>query len=146
MFCYQCEQALSGKGCVKVGVCGKDHETASLQDLLLYVAKGVSMYANRLRKMGVIDRPIDVAVTEYLFTTVTNVNFDADKLADLVKAAADMREKARKLYEGVCAKNGKTPETLAGPASVKIAAAKPKWSNRAKTYPSKKEKLNSATI
>ncbi|HOD39378.1 MAG TPA: hydroxylamine reductase [Candidatus Wallbacteria bacterium] len=124
MFCYQCEQALSGKGCVKVGVCGKDHETASLQDLLLYVAKGVSMYANRLRKMGVIDRPIDVAVTEYLFTTVTNVNFDADKLADLVKAAADMREKARKLYEGVCAKNGKTPETLAGPASVKIAAGK----------------------
>ena len=124
MFCYQCEQTLGGKGCVNMGVCGKDSETASLQDLLLYVAKGISMYAARLRKMGVIDRAIDIAVTEYLFTTVTNVNFDADKLALLIQAADDMRSKAKKLYEETCAKKGNTPENLNGPAVLALASDK----------------------
>ncbi len=124
MFCYQCEQTLGGKGCVKMGVCGKDSETASLQDLLIYVAKGISMYAARLRKMGVVDRAIDIAVTEYLFTTVTNVNFDADKLALLVQAAGDIRSKAKKLYEETCAKNNIAPEALNGPAALKLASDK----------------------
>ena len=124
MFCYQCEQTLGGKGCVKMGVCGKEPETASLQDLLLYVAKGISMYAARLRKMGVVDRAIDIAVTEYLFTTVTNVNFDADKLALLIQAADDMRSKAKKLYEETCAKKGVAPEKLNGPAAFALASDK----------------------
>lgn len=124
MFCYQCEQTVGGKGCVKMGVCGKDSETASLQDLLLYVTKGISMYAARLRKMGVVDRSIDIAVTEYLFTTVTNVNFDADKLALLIQAAGDMRSKAKKLYEETCAKNKTAPEALNGPAVLTLASDK----------------------
>ncbi len=124
MFCYQCEQTVGGKGCVKVGVCGKDHETASLQDLLIYTAKGISMYAARLRKMGVVDRSIDIAVTEYLFTTVTNVNFDTDRLVLLIQAAGDVRSKAKKLYEETCAKNNITPEALNGPAALKLASDK----------------------
>ena len=124
MFCYQCEQTVGGKGCVKMGVCGKDSETASLQDLLLFVTKGISMYAARLRKMGVVDRSIDIAVTEYLFTTVTNVNFDADKLALLIQAAGDMRSKAKILYEETCAKNKTAPEALNGPAVLTLALDK----------------------
>lgn len=60
MFCYQCEQTAKGSGCTVRGVCGKDPETAVLQDLLVYVAKGLSMYAHRARELGVRDREIDV--------------------------------------------------------------------------------------
>ena len=76
MFCYQCEQAAKGTGCTVQGVCGKDPETAKMQDLLLWQAKGISMYARRAALAGAQDRDVDVFVTEALFTTVTNVNFD----------------------------------------------------------------------
>ncbi len=62
MFCYQCEQTTKGTGCVKTGVCGKDPITAALQDLLLYQAKGISMYAHRAARLGARDRDVDVFV------------------------------------------------------------------------------------
>ena len=80
MYCYQCEQTAKGVACTKAGVCGKDPETAALQDILVHVAKGVSMYAHRARELGAADREADVFVIEALFTTVTNVNFDADAI------------------------------------------------------------------
>ena len=55
MFCYQCEQTAKGTGCTKMGVCGKDPETATLQDLLIYTCKAISMYAHRARQIGVAD-------------------------------------------------------------------------------------------
>ena len=60
MFCYQCEQTAKGTGCTVQGVCGKDPETATLQDLLLYATTGISMYAHRARELGAKDRDIDV--------------------------------------------------------------------------------------
>ena len=54
MFCYQCEQTAGGSGCTKIGVCGKDAETAQLQDLLVYACKGISQYAHRAYQMGQI--------------------------------------------------------------------------------------------
>ena len=117
MFCYQCEQAAKGTGCVKVGVCGKDEDTAALHDLLTYVTKGVSMYAHRAGELGVNDREIDVFVIESLFTTVTNVNFDTKRLGDLIERAAQLRDKAKELYREACSNAGRTPETLAGPAA-----------------------------
>ena len=114
MFCYQCEQATKGTGCTKVGVCGKDPEVAALQDLLLHGLKGLSMYAHRARTLGASDTEIDRFVLEILFTTVTNVSFDADRLAGQVKQLAELRDRARKLYEDACAARGKTPDQLAG--------------------------------
>ncbi len=122
MFCYQCEQTAQGKGCTVAGVCGKDARTAALQDLLFWATKGVSMYAHRARQMGAKDHAIDLGVTENLFTTVTNVNFDPERLQKLLKATATLRDKAKKLYEDTCKAKGKTAETLNGPATWAPAA------------------------
>jgi len=116
MFCYQCEQTAKGTGCTVHGVCGKDPETAALQDLLVYGTKGLSMYAHRARELGVKDREIDVFTIEALFSTVTNVNFDPERLQGLLTKSAAVRDKAKALYEEACEKAGRTPETLGGPA------------------------------
>ena len=117
MFCYQCEQTTKGTGCVATGVCGKDATTAALQDVLLHATKGVSMYAHRAAKLGAREREIDVFAIEALFTTVTNVNFNPDSIAALVARAAEMRDRAKRLYEQACARAGAKPETLGGPAA-----------------------------
>ncbi|MBM3211733.1 hydroxylamine reductase, partial [Candidatus Poribacteria bacterium] len=117
MFCYQCEQTAKGTGCNISGVCGKDPETAALQDLLIYAAKGISMYAHRARKLGAKDREIDISIIEALFSTVTNVNFDPERLHGWLTKAASIRDRARKLYEDACNKSGKTPEQLEGTAT-----------------------------
>jgi hydroxylamine reductase len=117
MFCYQCEQTAKGTGCTTAGVCGKDAATANLQDLLIHAAKGVAMYAHRARGLGAKDREVDVFVVEALFSTVTNVNFDAATIGVLIRKAADMRDRAKGLYEQASAKAGRTAEKLAGPAA-----------------------------
>jgi len=116
MFCYQCEQTARGTGCTQMGVCGKDDATAALQDLLIYAAQGVSNYAYRAKALGASDIAVDIFVVEALFATVTNVDFDTARLTETLYTAAAMRDKAKKLYEDACAKAGKTPEALAGPA------------------------------
>lgn len=117
MFCYQCEQTMKGTGCTVRGVCGKDAETATLQDLLVYATKGISMYAHRARQLGVKDREVDVFAIEVLFSTVTNVNFDPERLRDLLNKAAELRDKAKSLYEDACRKTSGTLVTLTGPAA-----------------------------
>lgn len=98
MFCYQCEQTFKGQGCSVSGVCGKLPDVASLQDLLIYAAKGVSVYAHSLRKKGIKERELDLFVIEALFSTVTNVNFDANKIIELIKKGYLLKAKAKKLY------------------------------------------------
>ncbi len=117
MYCYQCEQTAKGTGCTAFGVCGKSPEVSDLQDLLIHITKGISMYASKAREMGTIDRNIDVFVIKALFTTITNVNFDEERMEKMLKEAASMKEKARDLYEQACVKSGKKPEELKGPAS-----------------------------
>jgi hydroxylamine reductase len=116
MFCYQCEQNAGGKGCQKVGVCGKDETAANHQDELIQECLGISRYAHRARGLGAADRAIDRFVVEALFTTVTNVNFDSARLADWRKRAGEMKAQARKLYEEAAKKAGKTPEAVPVPA------------------------------
>lgn len=117
MFCYQCEQTAAGRGCEKVGVCGKDPVTAALQDLLLYAAKGISQYATRARQCGVKTPEADIFVVEALFTTVTNVNFDAARVEALIRKAAAVKDATRTHYEVACKKTGQTPEIVQGPAA-----------------------------
>lgn len=98
MFCYQCEQTANGKGCTRLGVCGKTPEIANLQDLLIYQVKGISCYGKVLSELG---HPIEKAVIAFiesvLFTTLTNVNFDAEVHVQLLqesqKIKASLREK-----------------------------------------------------
>ena len=120
MFCYQCEQSSNGCRNAK-GVCGKDEQTAGVQDLLLYAAKGISMFAHRARELGEKSHDIDIFVLEALFTTVTNVNFDADRIAAMIRRAATVRDDAKALYEKACASKGVSPEQLNGPAAFQPA-------------------------
>jgi hydroxylamine reductase len=116
MFCYQCEQTFGGRGCDKLGVCGKNPTVAALQDLLVYAAKGISQYAARARQLGAKDRELDVWVVEALFTTGTNVNFDPARLEILLRKAAAVKKKAQALYEDACRRAVQAPEKPEGPA------------------------------
>jgi len=122
MFCFQCEQTSKGTGCTVKGVCGKDAETATLQDLLVYATKGLAMYAHRARELGAKDHELDVFTVEALFSTVTNVNFDPERVVGLTRKAAALRHKAKKLYEAARAKAGRKAEKLTGPAAWTPAA------------------------
>ena len=96
MFCYQCEQTAGGKGCTKIGVCGKTPEIAALQDLLIYQVKGISCYANELIKKGEkIDKEIVSFVENALFTTLTNVNFDADVHEKMLRQSQEIKQNLR---------------------------------------------------
>ncbi|WP_338558798.1 hydroxylamine reductase [Paraclostridium sordellii] len=96
MFCYQCEQTAGGKGCTKVGVCGKTPEIAALQDLLIYQVKGISCYAKVLIDKGEkIDKEIVSFVENSLFTTLTNVNFDGDVHEKMLKQSQKIKESLR---------------------------------------------------
>ena len=122
MFCYQCEQTSQGQGCQVVGVCGKDENTATLQDLLIHAVKGISQYAHLAQKLGAADPEIDAFTIEAIFATLTNVNFDADRLAELVYKAAKVRDQARALYAKAADKAGVLAVQLAGPAAWQPAA------------------------
>jgi hydroxylamine reductase len=117
MFCYQCEQTAKGTGCNAYGVCGKDPETAALQDLVIHAAKAVSLYAARAAALGARDPSVDTAVVEALFTTVTNVNFDPARLKKVVLSLAAARDRAKKLYEDAARSASQSPELLAAPAN-----------------------------
>ena len=95
MFCYQCEQAALGKGCEKVGVCGKQPDVAALQDLLVHALKGLSQVALEGRKVGVNDSAVNAFVCKALFSTLTNVNFDGARIADLVNTTVRLREELK---------------------------------------------------
>jgi len=122
MFCYQCEQTGKGTGCTSFGVCGKDPETAALQDLLVTVAEGISQYAHRARKLGVVDHVADVYVIEALFTTVTNVNFDPKRLEEILRKGAAVKDSLRTQYEAACKAKGVAIEILKGAAQWTPAA------------------------
>lgn len=96
MFCYQCEQTAGGKGCTKVGVCGKNPEIAALQDLLIYQAKGIACYAKELiKKSEKIDKEIVSFVENALFTTLTNVNFDPDVHENMLRKSQEIKQSLR---------------------------------------------------
>jgi len=104
MFCYQCEQTAKGEGCTKVGVCGKDADVATLQDLLVYSLKGLALYAVEGRKAGVSDPQANVFTCEALFSTLTNVNFDSERFVGLIHKSVALRDD---LKEKVKAAGGK---------------------------------------
>ncbi len=85
MFCNQCEQSFHGTGCVNSpGICGKDADLQSLQEILLYGLKGMAAYANHARRLGKTDEAVNAFIEEALFSTMTNVNFDKNATLDLV--------------------------------------------------------------
>ena len=95
MFCNQCEQTAKGVACTKVGVCGKTHETDVLQDLLVYALQGLARVAQAGRKVGLSDRETNVFICEALFSTLTNVNFDPERIKAYLFEAVKRREELK---------------------------------------------------
>lgn len=98
MFCYQCEQTAGGKGCTKLGVCGKTPEIANLQDLLIYQLKGISFYARHILDSGLnVDKSVVSFIENCLFTTLTNVNFNVDDHVHLLKRSQDIKNNLKNI-------------------------------------------------
>ncbi len=92
MFCFQCQETAKNTGCTIKGVCGKPEETANLQDLLIYVLRGIAVYSEKARELGRDDRGDGLFVAQALFTTITNANWDNDRFIELIKEALTRRE------------------------------------------------------
>jgi len=95
MFCYQCQETAGGKGCTVKGVCGKTEEVANLQDLQIYLLKGISKLTIRLREKGVEMPEVNKFITDALFMTITNVNFDKQRFVKKIEEALQIREKLK---------------------------------------------------
>ena len=111
MFCFQCQEALNNSGCTVRGVCGKKEETADLQDVLVYVCKGMSLLSRQLQKSA--GRRGDEEgrfVVRALFATITNANFDSDRFAELIREALAHNRRLR-------AELGAEAEDLPAPAT-----------------------------
>lgn len=106
MFCYQCQEASKGTGCTLVGVCGKTPEVSGLQDLIIYQLKGISQYTTRLRALNIEMPEVNKFITDSLFMTITNANFDYDRFVDKIKEGFVLRENAKDL---LIANGGEVP-------------------------------------
>ena len=97
MFCFQCQETAGCKGCTMVGVCGKKPEVAAMQDLLIYVTKGLSAVTTALRNEGkTVSLDVNHMVSWNLFTTITNANFDREAIIERVKMTLAQKEALRK--------------------------------------------------
>ena len=93
MFCYQCQETANCSGCTVSGVCGKKPDTANMQDLLVYITKGISAVTTQIRAEGKqIDKSINHLITLNLFTTITNANFDKDVIVERIKTTLKVKE------------------------------------------------------
>jgi len=95
MFCFQCQETARNQGCTLKGVCGKPEETADLQDLLIYVCKGIAVYSERLQGGDTVDRAAARFVCKALFTTITNAAWDDDAIIDRIKEGIEVRDALR---------------------------------------------------
>ncbi len=99
MFCYQCQETLKNEGCTVNGICGKKADTANLQDLLIYVLKGISVYGEKAKELGVYDEAVANFVAQGLFSTITNVNFDNERFEGMIKEAFIVRDNIKSKFE-----------------------------------------------
>lgn len=99
MFCYQCQETALGKGCTVKGVCGKTADVAGLQDLLVYLLKGISKLTVSLRAKGVELPEVNKFIVDSLFMTITNANFDKERFAVKIREAYAVRDNAGQALE-----------------------------------------------
>lgn len=95
MFCYQCQEAAKGTGCTIAGVCGKKEDLSNMQDLLVFVLKGISIWSDKAREAGIVNSRVDAFVLDGLFMTITNANFDEDRFISKVREGLKLRDEVR---------------------------------------------------
>jgi hydroxylamine reductase len=108
MFCFQCQETAKNTGCTIKGMCGKPEETANLQDLLIYVLRGIAVYGEKAKELGIYDKETGLFIAQALFTTITNANWDNDRFVAIIKEALKHREALKdKFLAAYKEKNGK---------------------------------------
>ncbi|HPA87703.1 MAG TPA: hydroxylamine reductase [Bacteroidales bacterium] len=95
MFCFQCQETAKGTGCTIAGVCGKKDDVANMQDLLVFVTKGISFFTTRLRELGVENEESGKFIVDSLFMTITNANFDYERFVTRVREGLKLRDELR---------------------------------------------------
>ena len=105
MFCFQCQETAGCKGCTVRGVCGKTEDVAQIQDLLIFVTKGLATVANEGRKVGIVDKKVNRMIIDNLFITITNANFDFKAIEKRVKDTLVAREELKERVQA----NGGNP-------------------------------------
>jgi len=95
MFCFQCQETAKNTGCTIKGVCGKPEDTANLQDLLIHVLKGISIYSEKAKELGIFDKKTGLFIAQALFTTITNANWDNQRFISLIKEGLKIREELK---------------------------------------------------
>ena len=95
MFCYQCQETAKGTGCTVRGVCGKTDDLANMQDLLIFVLKGISIYSTKARELGIENAKVNKFIYEGLFMTITNANFDKERFIESVREGLKLREEIK---------------------------------------------------
>ncbi|MDO3412436.1 hydroxylamine reductase [Saccharibacillus sp. CPCC 101409] len=98
MFCFQCQEASKGTGCTIAGVCGKPHDVANLMDLLMYTLKGISLLSLDVALPEELERRVSLFITDSLFTTITNANFDREFFLARNREALELRAEVRALW------------------------------------------------
>ncbi len=98
MFCFQCQETAKNSGCTVKGVCGKPEETANLQDLLIFVLKGIAVYGEKLKEFGAADRTNDGFVAQGLFATITNANWDDARFTAMITEGLQRRDQIRSKF------------------------------------------------
>jgi hydroxylamine reductase len=132
MFCFQCQETAKNTGCTIKGMCGKPEETANLQDLLLFVLRGMAVYGEKLQELGHADRTNDDFVLQGLFPTITNANWANDRFISMIEDGLLRRDKLKATFLAAYkAKNGKDFDgilsdeaTWTGPATAFAEKAK----------------------
>ena len=119
MFCYQCQETAKGTGCTLIGVCGKTSEVSNIQDLLLFVARGIAVYNDELRKIGKASGIADKFIVDAMFISITNANFDFNAIQDKVKEGLKLKSElasqlgeTNKVLPDECTWNGEESEFM----------------------------------
>ncbi len=98
MFCFQCQETAKNEGCTIAGVCGKKADTANLQDLLIYVLRGISIYGEKAKEFGEQEKKAGLFLAQSLFSTITNANFDNDRFIAQIKEGLKIRDELKEKY------------------------------------------------
>ncbi len=134
MFCFQCQETAKNTGCTVRGVCGKPEETANLQDLLISVLKGISVYGEKLKELGAADRANDDFIAQSLFATITNANWDDARFTAMIQEGLQRRDQLKtKFLAAYKEKNGRDFDGSLPEAATWTAGDSTDFAEKAKT-------------
>lgn len=124
MFCFQCQETAGNKGCIKMGVCGKTPQVSNMQDMLIWISKGISQITTGLREEGsTVSKEVNHMITLNLFTTITNANFDEAPIVERIVKTIDVKEELKNRLKN---KEGLSEAALWKEKDVEILEAKAK--------------------